>query len=54
MPNKKYSSVWDAIENTAAEAENMKLRSELMIALTQHIEKQGCTQGQTAKHLGIT
>ncbi len=27
MNQKTFSSVWDAIENTAAEAENMKLRS---------------------------
>ena len=54
MPNKKFKSVWDAIENTPADAENMKLRSELMIALTSLIKKKGWTQQQAAKQLGIT
>jgi len=38
---RSYASVWDAIEDTAAAAENMKLRSVLMIALTRHIEREG-------------
>ncbi len=33
MSNERFESVWDAIEDTPAEAENMKLRSKLMIAL---------------------
>ena len=33
----RYANVWDAIENTPAEAENMKLRALLMRALTDHI-----------------
>jgi hypothetical protein len=32
MTTNKFASVWDAIENTPEEAENMKLRSSLMIA----------------------
>jgi hypothetical protein len=30
MSNPRFTSVWDAIEDTPAEAENMKLRSVLM------------------------
>ena len=41
MSNETFDSVWDAIEDTAAEAENMKLRSGLMMALEQHITQQG-------------
>ena len=33
MSNKKFASVWDAIEDTDEAAENMKLRSALMMAL---------------------
>ncbi|QJE74543.1 XRE family transcriptional regulator [Aerophototrophica crusticola] len=50
----RFTSVWDAIEDTAAEAENMRLRSSLMMALDQHIRKQGWTQAEAAKRLGVT
>ena len=33
MKVEAFESVWDAIEDTPAEAENMKLRSELMIEI---------------------
>ena len=36
MSNEKFASVWDAIEDTPAAAENMKLRSKLIMALKQH------------------
>jgi len=49
-----FASVWDAIEDTPAEAENMKLRSALMIALKQHIARKGLSQSQAAKLLGVT
>lgn len=54
MSNETFSSVWDAIENTAAEAENMKLRSILMMALEQHIRAKGWTQVEAARRLGVT
>ena len=41
---KRFSSVWDAIEDTPAEAENMKLRSALMMALKEHIARTGMSQ----------
>jgi len=37
----RYASVWDAISHTQPEAENMKLRSDLMMALKDHIEREG-------------
>jgi len=49
-----FASVWDAIEDTPAEAENMKLRSALMIALKQHIARKGLSQSQAAKLFGVT
>lgn len=52
MKKQTFSSVWDAIENTPAEAENMRLRSMLMTALQQRYAD--ATQAQAAKELGIT
>lgn len=38
----------------AAEAENLKLRSELMIALVAFYRRSGLTQAEAARRLGIT
>lgn len=54
MSNETFASVWDAIEDTPAEAENMKLRSALMMALEQHIRTKGWTQAEAARRLGVT
>ncbi len=54
MTNQRFTSVWDAIEDTPAQAENMKLRSSLMMALKDHIAREGLTQTQAAKVFGVT
>jgi predicted XRE-type DNA-binding protein len=54
MSNEQFASVWDAVEDTPAEAENMKLRSALMMALEQHIKAQGWTQAEAARRLCVT
>ena len=54
MSNETFASVWDAIEDTPAEAENMKLRSALMMALERHIRAKGWTQAEAARRLGVT
>ena len=54
MSEQRYASVWDAIEDTPAEAENMKLRSELMMALKDHIARTEMSQSQAAKLFGVT
>jgi predicted XRE-type DNA-binding protein len=54
MSKKRFSSVWDAIEDTPAQAENMKLRSVLMTALRDHIVQAGLSQSEAAKVLGVT
>ncbi len=54
MTQKQFSSVWDAIEDTPPEAENMKLRSSLMIALTAHIENRNLSQTAAAELFGVT
>lgn len=51
---KHFDSVWDALESDPIKAENMKLRSELMIAINDHIEELRLTQAQAAKRLHIT
>jgi predicted XRE-type DNA-binding protein len=50
----RFATVWDAIEDTPAEAENMKLRSCLMIILKDHIKAQGWTQAEAARRLNVT
>ena len=54
MSNERFSSVWDAIEDTPAEAENMKLRSALIMALKERITREGLSQSQAAKLFGVT
>jgi len=54
MSKKSIGSVWDAIEGTPAMAHNMKLRSELMTALAQHIKERGLSQAEAAEVLGVT
>ena len=54
MKVEAYDNVWDAIENDAAVAENLKLRSVLMIAIKNHIRHEAWTQAEAAKLLGVT
>ncbi|HEY8329284.1 MAG TPA: XRE family transcriptional regulator [Rhodanobacter sp.] len=54
MSNQRHVSVWDAIEDTPAEVESMKLRSELMMALKKHIVRAEMSQVQAAKLFGVT
>lgn len=54
MTEQTIVSVWDAIEDTPAEAENMKMRSALMMALEKKIRAHGWTQAEAARHLGVT
>jgi predicted XRE-type DNA-binding protein len=54
MSNERFETVWDAIEDTPAEAENMELRSKLMIGLKELIAREKLTQGQAAKLFYVT
>jgi predicted XRE-type DNA-binding protein len=54
MTRKRFDSVWYAIEKTRAKAENLKLRSSLMLALKRHIEREGLSQTEAAKVFGVT
>jgi len=54
MTGERFASVWDAIEETPAQAENMKLRAALMSALDHHMRRQGWSQSEAAQRLGVT
>jgi len=54
IEKQKFSSVWDALEDTPSAAENMKLRSILMQALAEYIRQSGISQAQAAALLGVT
>ncbi len=49
-----FDSVWDALEDDPIMAENMKLRSTLLIAITKNINSRDINQSETAKLLEIT
>ena len=52
--SESFESVWDALEEDPVKAENMKLRSALMIAIVDHINTLGLTQVAAAKKMHIT
>ncbi len=54
MSKQRFANVWDAIEDTPEEAENMKLRSVLMTALKNHLTRMEMSQAQAAKLFGVT
>jgi predicted XRE-type DNA-binding protein len=54
MSNERFANVWDAVEYTPEDAENMKLRSTLMIALKLQLTRTGVSQAEAAKTFGVT
>ncbi|KQU77026.1 MULTISPECIES: helix-turn-helix domain-containing protein [unclassified Rhizobacter] len=54
MSKQRFTSVWDAIEDTPEDAENMKLRSVLMSAISEHIARRGMSQSEAAALFGVT
>ena len=54
MTKRRFGSVWDAIEDTPAEAENMRVRAKLTNEIIALIEKQKWTQAQAAARLSVT
>jgi len=54
MARQKFASVWEALEDTAVEAANMRARSELMIAMRSKIEGWQVSQTEAARRLGLT
>jgi predicted XRE-type DNA-binding protein len=54
MKKQTFKSVWDAIEDSEEEATNMKIRSQLMSALTEELKRRMLSQAETAELLGVT
>lgn len=50
----RFSNVWDALENAPEQAENMKLRAELMTQIRDYVDGLDMTQQAAAKRLGLT
>ena len=49
-----FESVWDALEDSPAEAAHMRLRSDLMIAVQQAVAGWALTQAEAARRLSVT
>lgn len=54
MSEKRFASVWDALEDTPQEAASMKARAELMRGLQAWIKREALTQSAAAELLGVT
>lgn len=54
MNSKRFSSVWDAIEDTPQQAASMRARAELVIELTELIKRRGMKQAEAAKLFVVT
>ncbi|MBI2718008.1 MAG: XRE family transcriptional regulator [Rhizobiales bacterium] len=50
----RFDNIWDAIEDSPAEAVNMRARAEIMMAIRSMVESWGITQARSAKRLGVT
>lgn len=50
----RFTSIWDAIEDTPQQAASMRARSSLTMSLTEAIRQQGMTQAQVAALFGVT
>lgn len=54
MTKKRFSSVWDAIEDSASEAASMKLRAELANEIIERLRARKLTQAKVAELIGVT
>lgn len=52
--SQRFTSVWDAIEDSPAQAASMKARAALMMELEAYIRKVGLTQAQAARVFKVT
>ncbi|MBI3678085.1 MAG: XRE family transcriptional regulator [Proteobacteria bacterium] len=51
---RRFASVWDAIESSPAQAANLKARSDLMMAIRKIVDGWDATQAEAAKRLRIS
>lgn len=54
MASQKFENVWDALEDTPADAASMTLRSSLLIAIDLRVRGWKITQVEAARRLGLT
>jgi predicted XRE-type DNA-binding protein len=54
MKSQKFTSIWDAIEDTPQAAASMKARSTLLMELANVIQKRAMTQAEAADLFGVT
>jgi len=54
MANERFTSVWDALADTPEEAENLRARSQLLLAITKAVKAWNLPQKEAAKRLGVT
>lgn len=55
MKNKaRFESVWDALEDDPIRSENLKIRSTLMQAICEHLERMDATQVEISELINIT
>lgn len=50
----RYNSVWDALETDPRQAQNLRLRSALMIGIAEQVRRQGWTQSVAAARCGLS
>lgn len=54
MKEKRFKSVWDALEDSPAQSANMKARADVMIAIRKVVDGWRTTQTEAAARLEIT
>lgn len=54
LKRQRFANVWDALDDTPADAANMTMRSDLLIALQRRVETWKVTQAEAARRLRIT
>ncbi len=54
MERQSFDNVWDALEDTPAEAASMTMRSNLLIVVDQRVRSWNVTQAEAARRLGVT
>lgn len=52
--SQEFTNVWDAIERDQVQAANLKLRTRLMMEVSDYVKQSGLTQAEAAKRLGTT
>lgn len=54
MANERSNSVWDALVDSPEEAENLRVRSKLMRAISRTVKSWGGSQKEAAERLHVT